>query len=56
VRTLPQVYKTTISKEYDVAAVGHGIAVNLRFDVDNRLGIGLEPCNIDLNIEMANAN
>ena len=56
VKTLPQVHKTTLSKEYDMPTVRHGIAVNLRLDVNNRLSVGLQPCNIDLNIEMPNAD
>ena len=34
-------------------AIRHCIAVDLRFDVDNRSSIGLEPCNVDLNIKVS---
>lgn len=52
---LPKVDKTTFSKEDDVAAVGHSEAINLRLDVHNRLGISFQPSDIDLNIEVADA-
>lgn len=52
---LPQVYKTTISQQNDVATISHGVAVNLGLDVRNRLGVFLEPCNVYFNVEVANA-
>lgn len=49
-----KVDKTTLSKEDDVAAAGHEEAVDLGLDVLGRLGVGLEPGNVDLNIEVTN--
>ena len=48
-----KVDKTTLSEEDDVTAVGHQVAVDLGLDVLNGLGVGLEPSNIDLNVEVA---
>lgn len=48
-----QVDKTTLSEEDDVAAAGHEVTINLGLNVLNGLGIGLQPGNIDFNIEMA---
>lgn len=52
---VPQVDKTTLGEEEDVAARGHGEAVDLGLNVGNGLGVGLQPCNVDLNVEVANA-
>lgn len=49
-----KVDQTTLSQEDDVAAAGHGESVDLGLDVLDRLGVGLEPSNIDLNVEVAN--
>lgn len=49
-----KVDQTALSQEDDVAAVGHGESVDLGLDVLDRLGVGLEPSNIDLNVEVAN--
>jgi hypothetical protein len=38
-----------------VTATGHREAVDLRFDVDDGRSILLEPCNINLNIKVADA-
>jgi hypothetical protein len=37
-----------------VAAVGHQVAVNLGLDVLDGLGVGLEPGNVNLNVEVTN--
>lgn len=47
-----KVDETTLGQQDDVAAVGHGVAVNLGLDVLDRLGVGLEPGNVDLNVEV----
>jgi hypothetical protein len=47
-----EVDKTTLSEEDDVAAVGHQVAVNLGLDVLDGLGVGLEPGNVDFDIEV----
>ena len=47
-----QVDKTALSKEDDVASVLHEEAVNLGLDAGDRLGVGLEPSNIDFDIEV----
>lgn len=49
-----KVDKTTLSKEDDVAAVGHQVAVNLGLDVLDGLGVSLEPSDINLNVEVTN--
>ena len=36
-----------------MTAIGHCVAVDLRFDVDDRSSIGLEPCNVNLNIKVS---
>jgi hypothetical protein len=51
----PQVDETALSKEDDVAARGHSEAVDLGLDVRDRLGVGLQPCNVDFDIEVADA-
>ena len=38
-----------------MTTIRHGITVNLRLDINNRRRIALQPRNVDLNIEMANA-
>ena len=38
-----------------MAAGGHRVPVNLWLDVDDALGICLQPGNVDLNIEVPNA-
>ena len=49
-----QVDEAALGEEDDVAAALHGVAVDLGLDVLDRLGIGLEPCNIDFNVEVTN--
>jgi hypothetical protein len=49
-----KVDQTTLSKEDDVVAVGHQVAVNLRLDVLHGLGVGLEPGNVNLNVKVTN--
>jgi hypothetical protein len=34
---------------------GHSVSINLRFDVDDRLGVCFEPRNINLYIEVTDA-
>ena len=50
-----KVDKAALGEEDNVTAVGHGEAVNLGLDVHALLRVLLEPINIDLNIEVANA-
>ena len=52
---IPKVNKTTLSKEDDVAARGHRVAINLGLDVDDLNGVLFEPRHIDLNVEVADA-
>lgn len=49
-----KVDETTLSQEDDVTAVGHGVTVNLGLDVLDGLGVGLEPGNVNLNVEVTN--
>lgn len=47
-----KVDKTALGEEDDVAAVGEGEEVNLRLDVDVLDGVGLQPRDVDLDIEV----
>lgn len=47
-----QVDQTTLGQQDDVTAAGHGEAVDLGLDVLDRLGVGLEPGNVDLDVEV----
>jgi hypothetical protein len=49
-----KVDETTLGEEDDVAAGGHGEAVDLGLDVLDGLGVLLEPGNVDLNVEVTN--
>jgi hypothetical protein len=49
-----QVDQATLGEEDDVAARGHEEAVDLGLDVLDILGVGLEPGNVNLNVEVAN--
>lgn len=49
-----KVDKTTLSKQNDVTAVLHQEAVNLGLDVLDGLSVGLEPGNVDLDVEVTN--
>ena len=49
-----EVDKTTLSQENNVATVGHKEAVDLGLDVLDALGVGLQPSNIDLDVEVTN--
>lgn len=46
--------KSSISEKDDVSAIRHRVSVNLRFDVAVLLGVGLEPGDIDFNVEVTN--
>jgi hypothetical protein len=50
-----QVDETALGEEDDVAARGHGEAVDLGLDVDSGRGVGLQPCNIDFDIKVTDA-
>ena len=50
-----KVDKTTLSKEDDVAAVGHGEAVDLGLNIRDRLGVRLQPGDVDFNVKVTNA-
>jgi len=52
---IPKVDKTSLSKENDVTSVSHGESINLRLHVGDGLGVGLQPGNVDLNVEVTNA-
>ena len=47
-----EVNKTTLGEEDDVLPRGHGEPVHLRFYVDDRLSILLQPSDVDLNVEV----
>lgn len=49
-----KVDKTTLSKQNDVTAVLHQEAVDLGLDVLDGLSVGLEPGNVDLDVEVTN--
>jgi hypothetical protein len=48
-----QVDKTSISQENDMSAIWQKESVNLRLNIGNALGVLLQPCNINLDIKMA---
>mmetsp|Transcript_6152 Transcript_6152/g.15753 ORF Transcript_6152/g.15753 Transcript_6152/m.15753 type:complete len:443 (+) Transcript_6152:36-1364(+) len=48
----PKVDKPALGKEDDVAAVLHRVPVDLRLDVDNLLGVGLDPRRVDLAVKV----
>lgn len=50
-----EVDEATFGEEDDVTAAGHGVPVDLRLDVDALLGVGLQPGDVDFNVEVANA-
>lgn len=50
----PEVDQTTLGEEDDVAAVLHQEAVDLGLDVLDGLSIGLEPSDVNLDIEVTN--
>lgn len=47
-----KVDQTALSEQNDVAAAGHQETIDLGFDVLDRLGVGLEPSNVDFDIEV----
>jgi len=49
-----KVDETALSEEDEVAAVLHEETVNLGLDVLDRGGVGLEPSNVDLAVEVTN--
>jgi len=49
-----KVDETSLGEEDDVAAVLHEEAVDLWLDVLDALGVGLQPGNVDLNVEVTN--
>lgn len=49
-----KVNKAALGEEDDVVAVRHQEAVNLGLDALNGLGIGLEPGDINLDVEVTN--
>ena len=51
-----KVDETALSEEDDVAAVGHCEAVDLGLDLNTSLGVGLQPGDVDLNIEVTDAS
>ena len=52
---VPKVDETTLSQKDEMAAVLHGVTVNLRLDVRDGLSVSLEPSNVDLDVEVADA-
>lgn len=48
-----KVDQAALSQKDDVTTVGHQVAVNLGLDVLNGLGVGLEPSNVNFNVEVA---
>ena len=48
---LPQAYDTALCKNNNVTARWHSITINLRLDVGYRFGIGLQPSDIDFDVE-----
>jgi hypothetical protein len=52
----PQVNETALGEEDDVATIWHGETVDLRLDVGDGNSIGLEPGDIDFNVEVTDAD
>jgi hypothetical protein len=52
---VPEVDEAALSQKDDVAARRHREAVDLGLDVDDRLRVGLEPGDINLDVEVTNA-
>lgn len=50
-----EVDKTSFSEENDVTFVGHGVTVDLGLHIGDGDGIGLEPGDIDLDVEVTDA-
>lgn len=55
VKHIPEVDETALGKEDDVTPAGHGETVDLGLHVDNLLSVGLQPSDVDLNIEVTDA-
>lgn len=53
--TTTQVDESSLGEEDDVSAGSHGESVNLGLDVDVLDGVGLDPSDVDLDIEVADA-
>ena len=51
----PQVDETTLGEEDDVAAVSHGVAIDLGLDIRDGDSVGLEPGDVDLDIKVSDA-
>ena len=51
----PQVNETALGEEDDVTTIWHGETVDLGLDVGDGNSIGLEPGDIDFNVEVADA-
>ena len=49
-----KIHESAFSKENDVSAVRHEEAVNLGFDVLGGFSVGLEPGDVDFDVEVAN--
>lgn len=47
-----QVDETSLSEQDDVSSGSHGVSVDLRLDVADLFGVGLEPSDVDFNIEV----
>ena len=54
-KALPQVHKTALGQEDDVTTASHSVSVDLGFNVDGLLGVSLEPCDVDFDIEVTDA-
>lgn len=53
--TASQVDQSTLGEEDNVSAGSHGESVNLGLDVYALDGVGLEPSNVNLDVEVADA-
>jgi hypothetical protein len=49
-----EIDETAICQKNNMSTRGQKVAVDLGLDVGDGLGVGLEPGNINLNIEMSN--
>lgn len=54
-KNAPEVDETSLGEEDDVASGRHGVTVDLGLDVGGLDGVGLDPGDVDLNVEVTDA-
>jgi hypothetical protein len=51
IAALPQVHDTALCKKNNMTARWHSVTINLRLDIGYRSGIGLQPSDVDFDVE-----